>query len=336
LETYLDREVSLSEIANTHPVLINGDDILFKCSRDFYNHWKGVITEFGFKPSPGKNLFHRNLCQINSVLFHCVNGGVAAEDVRTIDYVNFGLITNRKKQDCEIDTSLHRTGLTEEVINGSLLGRLKSLKKIQDRLLSGLTQSLQEKANRLFAKHCAWVRQSFPGIDIYNPEMSGGLGLNSIGLDEQTETSIESGHRRALQRYLFMKNTSLSATLLSIERDPIVSLISQEMGNYFPSLRLNVDETLLDESERSVKNCYWKIIGMTKTKISQLQPLIIKPEITVRNRLPCERITRFSKIGDIEQWRVNAVAKGYNPDEIAMMVFLNIVMRISLGAGTDE
>lgn len=49
--------------------LINGDDILFLSSKGEYDRWCEDIKGVGFVTSMGKNLFSKNICQINSVLF---------------------------------------------------------------------------------------------------------------------------------------------------------------------------------------------------------------------------------------------------------------------------
>lgn len=49
------------------PVLINGDDILFRSDGDLYQHWLGEIAKVGFKPSVGKNFIHPRFFTVNSV-----------------------------------------------------------------------------------------------------------------------------------------------------------------------------------------------------------------------------------------------------------------------------
>jgi hypothetical protein len=88
------------------PVLINGDDILFCCNSREYDSWSTMSKRFGFEPSVGKNLFSDRICQINSVLFrvNTVNYGLDAlapqfiyVNSTVIPYVNFGIMTGRKK-----------------------------------------------------------------------------------------------------------------------------------------------------------------------------------------------------------------------------------------------
>jgi len=49
------------------PVLINGDDILFRCSPRRYQSWLLEISKVGFRPSVGKNFIHKKFFTMNSL-----------------------------------------------------------------------------------------------------------------------------------------------------------------------------------------------------------------------------------------------------------------------------
>ena len=188
-ETFLNRKISPFDFEIMQPVLINGDDILFSSSEEFYWHWRSVIGKFGFKPSVGKNLFSKDILQINSELYHVLRyhsfeTGKTISVPRKISYANFGLITNRRKQDCEIDTSVSSLGLRDVLdwFEDTLQGRFRVLKKIQDTLLDGLTPRMQSLVNKLFWKHSSYLKENFPNIDFFVGEDEGGLGLSAIGL----------------------------------------------------------------------------------------------------------------------------------------------------------
>jgi hypothetical protein len=55
-------------------VLINGDDILFKCSREFYECWIEMTRSVGLVVSLGKNYLSPDCCLINSKLYRRVAG----------------------------------------------------------------------------------------------------------------------------------------------------------------------------------------------------------------------------------------------------------------------
>jgi transcriptional regulator CtsR len=86
------------------PVLINGDDILFKCqSKEDYTRWKSVVSMVGFNLSLGKNLTSVNVCQINSVYFRIIYDFDMYQfksyirNIRAVPYLNFGVVTGRGK-----------------------------------------------------------------------------------------------------------------------------------------------------------------------------------------------------------------------------------------------
>lgn len=74
------------------PVLVNGDDILFRSDSLLYSIWKRRISEAGFELSLGKNYIHRSICCICSEFFQLL-GGV----FRRVGYLNTGLLTNVSK-----------------------------------------------------------------------------------------------------------------------------------------------------------------------------------------------------------------------------------------------
>jgi hypothetical protein len=76
LENYLvdefdfrQQELEDSNLLKYLPCLINGDDILFRCNRKFYDYWLSELKWFGFKLSVGKNYIHRNIFTMNSQMY---------------------------------------------------------------------------------------------------------------------------------------------------------------------------------------------------------------------------------------------------------------------------
>jgi hypothetical protein len=76
------------------PILVNGDDIAFSCTRARYQTWCDSLADFGFIKSVGKNYCHKRFMLINSELFD-------AEYKRTgkchLPYFNSGLLLGRHK-----------------------------------------------------------------------------------------------------------------------------------------------------------------------------------------------------------------------------------------------
>jgi len=89
LEARLGRRVPLGAL----PVLVNGDDILFRCDEEFYTAWKSNIAEVGFELSLGKNYVHRSFLTINSTGFLWTSDGRIVD----VPYLNVGLLTGQSK-----------------------------------------------------------------------------------------------------------------------------------------------------------------------------------------------------------------------------------------------
>lgn len=67
-----NREATKRLLGNSHalknlPVLINGDDILFRTTPAHYQSWLSEIARVGFVPSVGKNFVHSKFFTVNSV-----------------------------------------------------------------------------------------------------------------------------------------------------------------------------------------------------------------------------------------------------------------------------
>lgn len=91
-EIYFGIDLDLNTLLNIAPVLINGDDILFKSDNELYQIWKNQIKLYGFVPSKGKNLFTSEGCTINSRLYLYDKG-----ELKKVDYFNHGLINGMRK-----------------------------------------------------------------------------------------------------------------------------------------------------------------------------------------------------------------------------------------------
>jgi len=77
-------------------VLVNGDDMLFRCPRSFVPTFLKAASDFGFKKSQGKNYVSPDTCMINSQTFRRVGGLM-----KRFGYLNMRLVkgTNVKTGD---------------------------------------------------------------------------------------------------------------------------------------------------------------------------------------------------------------------------------------------
>jgi len=91
-EEYFQVEVDPTAL----PVLVNGDDILFRCNKEFYRLWLRKIDSVMFKLSLGKNYVHRSILMINSCMFrYSSRNGV--DFFTEIPFFNVGILTGQSK-----------------------------------------------------------------------------------------------------------------------------------------------------------------------------------------------------------------------------------------------
>jgi hypothetical protein len=74
------------------PVLVNGDDILFRTNDEHYSVWSDLINQVGFKKSVGKNYTSADFCVINSRYFASTRKGM-----KMVPYLNLSYLTNIRK-----------------------------------------------------------------------------------------------------------------------------------------------------------------------------------------------------------------------------------------------
>jgi hypothetical protein len=145
-EAYFNKEISLGDLMRFYPVLVNGDDILFKGSKDYIQYWMRFVAAFGFEPSLGKNFVSPTFFTINSKLFYLDPMEVDAKP-KLIPYINFGLLTGRKKGSIR--------NLDDEVIKDNCdSSRLMTLGKVwKDLVEVSPSQVVCSNLWRLFVKY---------------------------------------------------------------------------------------------------------------------------------------------------------------------------------------
>ena len=234
-ERYLGTTLTLAQLRKRHPCLINGDDLLFKGNQDHYKIWWSTVEEYGLNPSPGKNYFSDRFLQLNSELWR-IDTRLDIESEHScrltnlvlVPYVNFGLITNRKKQDCSIDTTVVKH--SGDISLDSLEERLASMPAIRHKLLDNLPEDVRDRTIPLFEAHSIGIYQHFK---LHSERMNFG----SESFEERFTRCFSSGlpesvrHREALG--------DLSAKLerghLSLERSKFEEIKRIDLKNPFAS-----------------------------------------------------------------------------------------------------
>jgi hypothetical protein len=99
LETYMSVKTgqqwqcSLEDL----PVLINGDDILFRANTEFYEEWQYWLRYSGFTLSLGKNYINPTFFTINSQLYQYHKDQRGNDDLKFLGMFNTGLLTGQSK-----------------------------------------------------------------------------------------------------------------------------------------------------------------------------------------------------------------------------------------------
>jgi len=79
------------------PVLVNGDDIMFKTNKSLLRTWEGLIRRVGFEKSVGKNYVSSEFAMINSTYFSTTNNKSGLSDIQKVPYLNIGWCTGVSK-----------------------------------------------------------------------------------------------------------------------------------------------------------------------------------------------------------------------------------------------
>jgi len=113
VEEYLGRPVDPQEL----PVLVNGDDILFRSDPRLYAMWLTNIRDVGFSLSLGKNYVHPHILTVNSQVFQFT----APDTFRYVGYYNTGLLTGQSKVTGRANARLAPVwALYNEVVRGAV------------------------------------------------------------------------------------------------------------------------------------------------------------------------------------------------------------------------
>lgn len=151
------------------PILVNGDDIAFSCTRARYKTWSDHLADFGFVKSVGKNYCHRRFMIINSELFD-------SEYLRSgqchIPYFNAGLLLGRHKVAKLKSLNVHDDEPEEQVPIVSTL----------DLVLNG-ARNPERALGRFIHYNLDAIREVTAGrLNLFLPRSRGGLGLRDYGI----------------------------------------------------------------------------------------------------------------------------------------------------------
>jgi hypothetical protein len=148
------------------PLLINGDDCIFKGSSELLSIWEKIISCVGLSSSVGKTYNSQRIIVMNSLLFidYEKNG-----QWKKIPYVNMGLLYLRNKK-------------------GPCAESDSQLSSVHEELIANCNPSLQKRVHREFMElHKDRIDRA--GVPPFMPLWAGGLGLRKPNITSLERTS---------------------------------------------------------------------------------------------------------------------------------------------------
>lgn len=167
----LGREVRLLDC----PLLVNGDDCLFKCGPAGYSAWKTFGTMAGLSPSVGKVYFSKSFCNINSTFFR-YNASRERPFVR-IPVIRLGLVFGLKRSLAEIEQEQPKLNLLGNGVewDSSLGARHRALMfECPEECKERVHKKFLTKNSQLLASASEYL------MPWYVPECYGGVGLQPL------------------------------------------------------------------------------------------------------------------------------------------------------------
>jgi hypothetical protein len=163
----LDRGwMSLSEL-DSFPVLINGDDILFRATVEQYARWRSIVGLFGLELSVGKNYFSPHFYTVNSELVQVDTNTRIREPFWGAFQPSFVRLRNELKHE-----------VNQDVLSADYR---KVLQPIQAMLKESVLPQQWNQVNKLWLgslnmnEMCA----AYTGLNWFLPVEQGGFGLEA-------------------------------------------------------------------------------------------------------------------------------------------------------------
>jgi len=256
LEEFTGRRINLEQL----PVLVNGDDILFRTSPAFYELWKRHISLVGFSLSLGKNYVHPQILCINSQMYRYVE---KPGKFIFLGYYNTGLLTGQSK------------------VTGREQARLAPVWALHNEVVAGAVNPL--RAHRRFVhyhrRNIEAVSQMGPSttFNLFLPFQRGGLGFEEVPGLHPRITSFQ-------RRFASLLEKELAAQMEDglLPTDGLLGLVSKRPPTgllplkHHPSLRL---DPLTGPLERGVVD-YTPRVYTPPALSQQMDPE--RPEFMVR------------------------------------------------------
>ncbi|ACF16360.1 putative RNA dependent RNA polymerase [Ourmia melon virus] len=161
LEKACGRIVTLEESG----ILVNGDDILFRCPERTIPFWTRMVTIAGLSPSPGKNFVSYRYCQLNSELYDM--SGSRAE---YLPFIKANLIYGTLARGCERKRAADLCYGDTTTEGGTFGHRARAL-------IKGFGPDMQDRLMSRFLHSIKGFLEKIPEVSWFIHPRYGGLGL---------------------------------------------------------------------------------------------------------------------------------------------------------------
>jgi len=182
LESYLGKQVEVEDL----PVLVNGDDILFRANPKFLQLWREQVDQLGLTLSVGKCYVHPRVLTLNSELW--VSKRVGSGE-RSNCSTNLDSSTGRVNK-CDVKfekLEYYNPGLVRKGFASKTSSKLLSVSSVFTQALKG-AQNPERALKRLLSTWKPEVAKATRNglFNLFIPTTSGGLGVDPQGLSFRT------------------------------------------------------------------------------------------------------------------------------------------------------
>jgi len=202
------------------PILVNGDDIAFSCTRARYKIWSDSLADFGFVKSVGKNYCHKRFMIINSELFD-------SEYLKSgrchLPFFNAGLLLGRHRVSKVKSVPMIKVGDYFEDGDVEQMPIVTTL----DLVLGGAVHPERALGRFIHYNMDAIKEVTSNKMNLFLPRCRGGLGIASHGINYK----ITSWQRRYAT---YLENQEVQK-LPCFKRDAV------EAGQYLPVSKVRTD-----------------------------------------------------------------------------------------------
>jgi hypothetical protein len=261
-------------------VLVNGDDMVFKCERGFYEVFLETASAAGFKISVGKNFLSPDTCMINSQLFRRKNNRM-----KRFGYLNLKIVTGHNLKDGDSDA-----------------------------IPTQLSRSLND-----MVKRCKWTRCVIPETmnrwsddfygKCYRPNWYLPVHLGGLGVDIKYAPynwKVTRDQREMAARFI-------SDPRMQLYRVPGVDLPTAEFADVMLKWRIVIGDYVRNINDLSTQDSDEWLQRIAYASRARSGSVKTNDEVFISKFKPQYRLDPMSIEGLVKYWRVRLIAHEVPP-----------------------